>query len=196
VSIKRRGFLKLAGAIGAGTVCRLYGRELSRLFGSAVGRSHVIWLRGVGDSGCTLSLLRGMPSGLSRALDDFRIAADFQPALPLRPSDQALVTLCQAVAGRAPLDLLIVEGSAADGSVCARTGTSPRLVPFETWMKDLAAVARQVVAVGTCAGAAVSPFVDLKRLMTVPGCPAPPAQILLTLATALGGTAPRPAAAV
>ncbi|HSQ79273.1 MAG TPA: hypothetical protein VLN41_01650 [Candidatus Bathyarchaeia archaeon] len=195
MAVRRRGFLKWAGAMGAGTICRLYGGELSRLFGSAAGRSHVIWLRGTGDPGCARPLLRGLPPGLSSALDDLRTAAGFQPALLVRPTDQALMTLSQAVAGRTPLDLLVVEGTAPPGSVCARSGTSPRLVPFETWLRDLAAGAKRVVALGTCAANLVSPYVDPKRLLAVPGCPAPPKQTLLALASVLTGTAFRPAAA-
>ena len=205
MAIKCRDFLGLAGKMGAGAVFDLYGSELDRLFAQAVdGDVRVIWLQGVSDSGCTNSLLRRIGPDLIDVYSSFRQAVDFYPTL-LRPSsDRALVSLGNALAGRAPLDLLIIEGALASGSFCMIGEVAGTLVPFETWVKDLAVVAKQVVAVGTCAALGsvsaampnstgcrpVSNFVGGTPLIKIPGCPAHPDGVLLTLATLLSGSVP------
>lgn len=205
MAFKHSDFLGLAGKMGAGAVYDVYGSELARLFAQAVdGGAHVIWLQGVSDSGCTNSLLQRVDPGLVDAISDFRRAVDFYPTL-MRPSgDRALLSLSNALAGRSPLDLLIIEGALPSGSFCMIGEIAGKLVPFETWVKDLAAVAKQVVAVGTCAALGgipaampnstscrpVSDFVNGTPLINIPGCPAHPDSVLLTLATVLSGSVP------
>ena len=205
MAIKCRDFLGLAGKMGAGAVYDLYGGEIGRLFARAVdGDARVIWLQGVSDSGCTNSLLRRVGPDLADSYSGFRQAVDFHPTLLKPSSDRALVSLGNALAGRAPLDLLIIEGALASGSFCMIGEVAGTLVPFETWVKDLAAVAKQVVAVGTCAALGsvsaampnstgcrpVSNFVGATPLIKISGCPAHPDGVLLTLATLLSGSVP------
>lgn len=205
MAFKRRDFLGLAGKTGAGAVYDLYGGELVRLFAQAVdGDVHVIWLQGVSDSGCTNDLLQRVAPDLVDTMSDFRRAVDFYPTL-MRPSgDRALLSLGNALAGRTPLDLLIIEGALPSGSFCMIGEIAGKLVPFETWVKDLAAVAKQVVAVGTCAALGgipaampnstscrpVSDFVSRTPLINIPGCPADPDSVLFALATVLSGSVP------
>jgi hydrogenase small subunit len=205
MAFKRRDFLGLAGKMGAGAVFDLYGSELDRLFAQAVeGNVRAIWLQGVSDSGCTDSLFQRIGPDLADAYAGFRKAVDFYPTLLKPSSDRALVSLGNALAGRAPLDLLIIEGALASGSFCMIGELAGTLVPFETWVKDLAALAKQVVAVGTCAALGsvsaatpnstscrpVSDFVSATPLINIPGCPAHPDGVLLTLATLLSGSVP------
>lgn len=182
-------FLRMADEMGAADVCAIHGGELRRLYAQALdGRLRVIWLQGAHDSGCSRSLAQGVHPDLAEAIVDFRFAAGFQPTLMIPSSDRALGSLSHALAGRAPLDLLIVEGAAPSESFCCIGQVSGRLVPFEIWVRDLAAVAKQVVAVGTCAGRSISSLVGGTPLLRIPGCPAPADRILLTLATVLSGT--------
>lgn len=205
MSIKRRDFLKLAGTMGAGTVYTLYGGELGQLFAQAAdGSVHVIWLQGASDTGCTISLLQGVNPDLVDAITNFRLAVDFQPTLMLPSGDQALASLSGALAKQTPLDLLIVEGAVPSGRFCTVGEINGRPVPFENWVRDLAGVAKQVVAVGTCAAFGgipaalpnptncrpVSSLVGRTPLINIPGCPAHPDWVFLTLATVLSGSRP------
>ena len=205
MAVKRRDFLKLAERIGAGDVYTECGTDLNQVFGRAMnGQIHVIWLQGTSDPGCTISLLQSIHPDLAETIIDFRLAVEIGPTLTTPPSDRALLSLSNALAGRTPLDLLIIEGGVSSGGLCSIGGIGGRLVPFETWVRDLAAVAKQVVALGTCAAAGnisstrphskgcrpVSHFIGATPLLEIPGCPAPPDQVILTLATVLSSLAP------
>src|SRR5512143_1680840 len=185
-------FLDLSRITEGGAFTRLGappGGGLGRLLGRAAeGRLRVIWLQGTGDSGCSRALTQGVCPELAGALADFRFAADFRPTVFMPSSDRALSTLSHALAGRTPLDLLIVEGVVPVGEACAATNASERLVPFETWVRDLAAVAKRVVAVGTCAGRSISALVGGRPLLRIPGCPAPAERILLSLGALLSNS--------
>ncbi len=205
MAIKSRDFLELAAKVGAGAVYAVYGSELNRLFTQAVdGDVHVIWLKGASDSGCTISLLQGAHPDLVEVITNLRLAVDFCPTLMIPSGDRVLLSLSNALAGRTPLDLLIIEGAVSSGSFGTSGEIAGRLVPFETWVKDLAAAAKQVVAVGTCAAVGgiplatpdptscrpVSDFVKSTPLINIPGCPAHPDWVLLTLATVISGSVP------
>ena len=205
MTMKRRDFLKLAGSMGAGTIYALYGGELGRLFGQVVdGKVHVVWLQGASDSGCTISLLQGVSPDLVDAITNFRLAVDFHPTLMVPAGDEAVTPLTAALNGSVPLDVLIVEGAVPAGSFCTVGELGGVPVPVETWIKNLGAKAKWVVAVGTCAAFGgipaaapnptnsrpVSALVAGKRVINIPGCPAHPDWILLTLATIIGGVTP------
>jgi len=188
---KRRDFLRLADEIGTGGVFTEYRSELDRSFAHAVdGPARVIWLHGASDSGCTLSLIQGAHPYVMEALIRFRKAVDFYPTLMVPSSDRALLSVSHALAGRTPLDLLVVEGAAPAKILCASGSDPSRLVPFETWVTDLAKAARRILAVGRCAARAVSRIIEGAAVQTIPGCPASPDEILLTLATALADQTP------
>ncbi len=205
MTIKRRDFLKLAGSMGAGAVYALYSGELSRLFGQAAdGKVHVIWLQGASDSGCTISLLQGVNPDLVDAITNFRLSVDFHPTLMVPSGEEAIAPLAAAVSGALPLDVLIVEGAVPSGTFCTVGEINGTPVPVENWVKSLGGKAKWVVAVGTCAAfggipaavpnptnsRAVSALLPKKRVVNIPGCPAHPDWILLSLATILGGTTP------
>ncbi len=205
MTIKRRDFLKLAGSMGAGAVYALYGGELSRLFGQAIdGNTHVIWLQGASDSGCTISLLQGVSPDLVDVVTNFRLAVDFNPTLMIPSGDEALASLTNAAAGKTPLDLLVVEGAVPSGSYCTVGEVNGKPVPFENWVESLGAKAKWVVAVGTCAAFGgipaampnptncrpVSSVVSQNSVINIPGCPAHPDWVFLTLATVLSGSVP------
>ena len=204
MAIKRRDFLKLAGSMGAGAVYALYGGEMSRLFAQGAGGGHVIWLQGAGDTGCTISLLQGVDPDFVDAVTKFRLAVDFHPTLMVPSGDQAMLALSQAATGAVPLDLLIVEGAVPAPDFCTVGEQDGRPVAFESWVSALAGRARRVIAVGTCAAFGgipaakpnptncrpVSAFAPPNTLINIPGGPAHPDWILLTLATVLSGSTP------
>ncbi len=205
MTMKRRDFIKLAGSMGAGAVYALYGVELGRLFGQvASGQVHVVWLQGASDSGCTISLLQGVNPDLVDAITNFRLAIDFHPTLMVPAGEEAMRPLIEATSGVVPLDVLIVEGAIPAGSFCTVGEVGGVPVPIETWVKNLGARARWVVAAGTCAAfggipaaapnptnsRAVSALLPGKTVVNIPGCPVHPDWLLLTLATVLGGTTP------
>jgi hydrogenase small subunit len=190
VPFRPRDFLRLADKRGATDVYAAFGSELDRLFAQAVdGDLHVVWLQGASDSGCTVSLLRNSGQDLVEVIVKFRKAVDFYPTLMIPSSDRALRSLGNALAGRAPLDLLIVEGDDPPRSLCVHGHDPARLVPFETWVRDLAAAAKIVISVGTCADG-VSRLAGGTAVLNVPGCPAPADRVLLTIATVLSGAFP------
>ncbi len=205
MKFKRRDFLRLAGNMGAAAVYSEFRGELSRLFEWAADDNvRAIWLHGASDKGCTISLLQGVGPDLADVIMNFRLATDFDPTLMSTPGDSALFSLTNALTGRTPLDLLVVEGAVPAGNLLTAGETSGKPVPIEAWVRDLGLVARQVVAVGTCAAFGnvsasapesahcrpVSSLVTRSPLINIPGCPAHPDWVFLTLATILSGSMP------
>jgi ferredoxin hydrogenase small subunit len=111
----------------------------------------VLWLQSGGCGGCSLSLLGADSADLLRMLESLGVRLRGHPLL----SDGAaqLRLMHDAVAGRAPVDVLVVEGALLRGPhgsgrfhLLAGTGR-----PMADWVRDLAAAATHVVAVGSCA---------------------------------------------
>ncbi len=205
MGINRRDFLKIAGLLGSGAVFDLYGGEIRGLLaGAAAGGKHVIWLQGAGDSGCTISFLQSARPDLIDAINQFRLAIDFNPTIMIPAGDAAVAALRSASSGLTPLDLLIVEGAIPTGHFCTIGESAGQPIPVETWVRRLGAKAKSVMAVGTCAAFGgisaalpnptgcrpVSAILPGKRVINVPGCPAHPDWITLTLANVIGGRPP------
>lgn len=182
-----RDYLELARRMGAAKVTAACRGELKDLFARAKdGEVRTIWLQGTSDSGCTISLLEEIDPSLVDALLDLRRAVGFYPTLMGPSSDRALLALSHALAGKDPLDVLIVEGGGAASSLCPSPAASGRLVPFATWVENLNAVSENVVAIGACAVAAASAAGKPgPTILDVPGCPADPVRVVLSLATAI-----------
>jgi hydrogenase small subunit len=203
--LKRRDFLKAAGMLGAGAAVEALSGDLRRVYAQvADGRKHLIWLVGSCDSGCTISWIQGVSPDLVDVLQQFRLAVDFNPTLMIPSGDAAVKALNSAAWGTVPLDVLVVEGAVPAGNFCSVGESAGSPVPFETWVKRLAVRAKSIVAVGTCASFGgisaaqpnptrclpVSPVVSPKKVINIPGCPAHPDWITLTLADVLSGTTP------
>jgi len=113
----------------------------------------LLWLQSGGCGGCTLSLLNAEQPHLYRQLDQAGIRLLWHPSLSLETGRAVLDLLAACEDGREPLDILCVEGSLLTGPqgtgrfhVLSGTGR-----PMIDWVRGLAARARHVVAVGTCA---------------------------------------------
>jgi ferredoxin hydrogenase small subunit len=114
---------------------------------------NLLWLQSGGCGGCTLSLLNAEQPHLYLRLAQAGIRLLWHPSLSEETGEAALTQLQACHQGREPLDILCVEGSLLTGPhgtgrfhVLSGTGR-----PMIDWVRELAARARHVIAVGTCA---------------------------------------------
>ena len=114
---------------------------------------NLLWLQSAGCGGCTMSLLCAEDPNVLDLLEGAGIDLLWHPAISEATGAPVAALLGRLAAGEEPLDLLCVEGSILRGP--RGTGRSPMLSgtgrPMMDWVRDLAGVARHVVAVGTCA---------------------------------------------
>lgn len=114
---------------------------------------NVLWLQSGGCGGCSMSLLCADTTDFHGQLRDAGIRLLWHPSLSLESGDEVRPLLEQAASGALRVDALCVEGSLLRGPhgtgrfhLLAGTG-----VPMIDWVRRLAAHARYVVAVGSCA---------------------------------------------
>ena len=119
----------------------------------ASGGLNVLWLQSGGCGGCSMSLLCADTSDFHGHLRNAGINLLWHPALSLDSGGEVLSLLNRASDGALRVDALCVEGSLLRGPngsgrfhVMAGSG-----VPMIDWVTRLAARARHVVAVGSCA---------------------------------------------
>jgi ferredoxin hydrogenase small subunit len=113
----------------------------------------LLWLQAAGCGGCTMSLLCAESPSAPEMLADAGIRLLWHPALSVETGAEARAILDDAAEGRVPLDILCVEGAIARGPAGTGrfqmlSGTGHSLLH---WVERLAARARHVVAVGSCA---------------------------------------------
>jgi uptake hydrogenase small subunit len=113
--------------------------------------ANVLWLQGGACSGNTMSFLNAEEPSVCDLVTDFGIDILWHPSLGMELGDNLIQLLEDCVAGRKALDILVFEGTvvnAPDG-----TGEWNRFAgrPMKDWLKDLAAAAGYVVAIGDCA---------------------------------------------
>jgi NiFe hydrogenase small subunit HydA len=113
----------------------------------------VLWLQSGGCGGCTMSLLCAEGPDLITTLEGAGISLLWHPSLSEETGAEALDIFARIQAGEIVLDALCVEGALLRGPngtgrfhVLAGTGR-----PTIDWVRELAGLARYVVAVGTCA---------------------------------------------
>jgi uptake hydrogenase small subunit len=114
---------------------------------------NVLWLQSGGCGGCSMSLLCADTADFPGMLKAGGIELLWHPSLSLASGREVIALLEACRDGRTRLDVLCVEGSLLRGPngtgrfhLLAGTG-----VPMIDWVRELAAVATQVVAVGSCA---------------------------------------------
>jgi len=117
------------------------------------GPLNVLWLQSGGCGGCSMSLLCADTADFPGLLAAGGVKLLWHPSLSLESGTELLALLDDCRSGRVRLDALCVEGALLQGPngsgrfhLLAGTG-----VPMMTWVRSLAAVARHVVAVGSCA---------------------------------------------
>lgn len=114
---------------------------------------NVLWLQSGGCGGCSMSLLCADTADFAGQLEQAGIRLLWHPSLSLAGGAELVALLEDCLAGRVALDALCIEGALLRGPngtgrfhVLAGTG-----VPMIDWVRRLSAVARHVVAVGSCA---------------------------------------------
>ena len=113
----------------------------------------VLWLQSGGCGGCSMSLLCADTPDFDGLLASAGIRLLWHPALSLASGDEVIALLDDCRARRVPLDVLCVEGALLRGPhgsgrfhLLAGSGR-----PMVDWVRELAPLARHVVAVGSCA---------------------------------------------
>jgi len=228
VDVTRRDFLKLSAVLGAGFVITAYSADIKTVFAQAQQKGvHLIWLQLGSDTGCSISMLQAYNPDLISSVVDLGLTLDFwQPYMTptydlgwttagYTTEDKSQVPLMNAAFGNAPVDILVVEGTALTGTpkggvpggfitIGEQNGTP--VTGYELLQK-LAAKASYVIAAGQCssfggvpAGAGnltgAMPVTEaLKQagvttknpVINLPGCPVNPDWALVTLASAVQG---------
>ncbi len=201
-SVSRRGFVKVcmmaAAAVGLGASAGLKMAEAA-----AKGQKpSVLWLHFQECTGCTESLLRTAHPELSELILDL-ISLDYHETLLAAAGHQAEKCLQDAMAKHAGRYVLIIEGAiptAADGNYCLIGGKKAI-----DMAREVADRAGAIIAIGSCASWGGIPSADPnptgaesasailkgKTVVTIPGCPANPYNLLGTvLQFATFGTLP------
>jgi ferredoxin hydrogenase small subunit len=116
-------------------------------------RFNVLWLQSGGCGGCSMSLLCADSADFHGQLRQAGIDLLWHPSLSLDNGQEFISLLHSVVRDELRLDALCIEGALLRGPygtgrfhIMAGTG-----VPMTDWVKKLAAKARHVVAVGSCA---------------------------------------------
>lgn len=114
---------------------------------------NVLWLQASGCGGCTMSLLCAENPNVFDLLAGAGIKLLWHPAFSRASGQEVRDLLAQIRAGEVALDVLCVEGAVTRGPkgtgryhILSGTG-----IPMLDWVRDLAAVAGHVMAVGSCA---------------------------------------------
>lgn len=201
MEINRRGFLKLAGTIGAGAVIATYRPLILDILAEAQEEGYTIaWLQGQGCTGCTISLIQ-YPD-IFGALQGLGVSVPFHSTIMPEAGYNAKEVLDDLMP-----DFLVVEGAVPvkkeigiDTHYCEVFGT-----PFEDLLVEVADRTQVgVVAAGTCAAfggiAAGSPnptgarpvseVLPGKTVINIPGCPAHPDWMVLTIVDIVLGKFP------
>lgn len=177
----------------------------------------VLWLQSAGCGGCTMSLLCAEGPGVLESFELFGVELLWHPTLSLETGAEARAIMADCLSGARRLDVLCVEGAVARGP--AGTGRFHMLAgtgrPMLDWVRDLAAVAQDVVAIGACAawggvtaagpnitdavglqyegaheGGALGPGFRARSgrpVINVAGCPTHPGWVIETLALLASG---------
>jgi len=114
---------------------------------------NVLWLQSGGCGGCSMSLLCADTTDFHGQWRDAGINLLWHPSLSLASGSEVIEMLNAVLDGTLRVDALCIEGSLLRGPngtgrfhVLAGTG-----LPMIDWVKRLAAKARHVVAIGSCA---------------------------------------------
>ena len=148
-------------------------------------RRSVIWLSFQECTGCLETLLRSSTPTIDSLIFDF-ISLDYQEALMAAAGADAERTLREAVAANKGEYLLAIDGSipTKDGGVYSLTAGRSNV----SMLADIAADAKAILAIGTCAAyggipkaypnptgaVGVEDLVSGKPIVNIPGCPPVP----------------------
>ncbi len=210
MGITRRRFLKycIGSAATLGLNATIVGKLHKVLAGDA-SMPAVIWIEGASCSGCTVSLTNLIgatsdegPTDVADLLINY-IHTPFAKTIMSAAGDLAV---SQLRAAQQEDFILVVEGgipTAFDGMACTVFYEDGSDVTMQDAVLELAPLANMVICVGTCSSfggipaagpnpADVQSVSELTGISTInlPGCPAHPAWVAGTVASALCGTVP------
>nr|HRC88086.1 hydrogenase [Thermoanaerobaculia bacterium] len=113
--------------------------------------ANVLWLQGGACSGNTMSFLNAEEPSACDLVTDFGINVLWHPSLGLELGDNAKRIFHDLASGKTPLDIFVFEGTVIQGP--NGTGRYNMFAdrPMKDWVKELAAQAAAVVAIGDCA---------------------------------------------
>ncbi|TAF63547.1 MAG: hydrogenase [Cytophagales bacterium] len=113
--------------------------------------ANVLWLQGGACSGNTMSFLNAEEPTVIELVTDYGVNILWHPSIGLEIGEQVTQLLDDLIQGKQQLDILVYEGSIVQGP--KNTGTMNYFCdrPMKDWVKELAAVAGYVVAIGDCA---------------------------------------------
>lgn len=111
----------------------------------------VLWLQGGACSGNTMSFLNAEEPSVVDLIVDFGLEVLWHPSLSLELGQQARKIFEDCASGARPLDVFVFEGSVIQGP--NGTGRFDMFAdrPMMDWVRELAAQAGVVVAIGDCA---------------------------------------------
>ena len=143
--ISRRDFLQATSAVAAAFGLRAIGPGA---VSASEQRPSVVWLQAQGCTGCSISLLNSMTGGTAEDLFRTTVEVTYHPTLMASagPNAVAAATAAKNAGGY----VLVVEGAVptgADGKYCYLW---PGTTAWEG-VREFAAKAEHIVAVGTCA---------------------------------------------
>ena len=192
--VSRRDFLRLCSVLiataPAGMALTKAGSvaEVAAKVGKAR-RPSVIWLHFQDCTGCTETLLRTSAPDAAHLILDV-ISLDYHETLMAASGEQAEAALRQAMTDNAGKYVLVVEGAipTRDDGVYMELGGRPAVQV----VKDAAAKAAAVIAIGSCASwggipssdpnptgaVGVDTVVSGKAIVNLPGCPPNPYNLL------------------
>jgi NiFe hydrogenase small subunit HydA len=114
---------------------------------------NLLWLQSGGCGGCSLSLLNAEAPDLLTTLQSSQIQLLGHPSLSERGGEHVLSLYEQVISGEIHIDFLCLEGAVmtgpnGSGRFHMLSGSGR---PMQDWIRDLAARAQYVIAVGSCA---------------------------------------------
>ena len=191
-NLKRRAFLKACGvaAAAAGLDTELAAKVANAV--SAPDRPPVVWLHFQECTGCTETLLRTSKPAVQELILEL-ISLDYHETLAAAAGHQLEANLHKVLEEQAGRFILVVEGAipTKDGGIYCKVGGRTAAQSLE----ETASKAAAVIAIGSCAsfgGVAAAPpnptgavgvpaLINNKAVITLPGCPPNPYNLLSTV---------------
>ncbi len=113
--------------------------------------ANVLWLQGGACSGNTMSFLCSEEPTAVDLVTDFGINVLWHPSLGFELGEQAKQICTDAATGKTPLDIFVFEGTVIQAPNGSGRYNMFAGRPMMEWVRDLAAQAQIVVALGDCA---------------------------------------------
>jgi NiFe hydrogenase small subunit HydA len=157
----RRTFIKAVGVLGASLFIQTYKSDIAKAL-SVVPETKVVWLHGVEDSGCTISMLDGENPDIVEFLELFNLNLLFQEVLMMQQGifvDGKLANtrelnseiVLEEILEREKGYVLISEGAVANGPYGSGKYFMMGGRPYKEIYEKAARNASVIVAIGQCA---------------------------------------------